>query len=368
MPSPGQPGPRILTDFTYKGLDAVFLENKILRILVVPEKGGDILEFRDKRVDVDVLWHSDHNWFPPEKRYIPSMAPTTWQDHYPGGWQVNLPIAGFGREIDGNAYGLHGESALIPWESKAVRNDDGVTLRLTTELNRYPFVVERELTLPADEPHLHIKESVTNEGELPLEYIWQQHIALGAPLLAPGARVDIPAQTGIVQDYQGSFPNARLEPGVTFDWPHAPGRDGNGVDLREVPPKSIRSHDLAFAHDLNDGWYALTNPDIDLGFGFRFPVDPFECVHYWQPFGGYRDSPFFCRNYNVGIEPTTAYPSVSIPDAQRENGTIDELGPGETVTAEFTAVTYRGFDAVDDVAPDGTVSGTKTDSTGEDAA
>jgi hypothetical protein len=352
------PGPRVQTEFTYEGLDAVFLENRTLRVLVLPEKGGDILEFRDKRVDVDVLWHTDHNWFPPDRRYVPSMAPTTWQDHYPGGWQVNLPIAGFGREIEGNAYGLHGESALIPWDATVGRDDDdAVSLRLTTELNRYPFVVERELTLPANGSRLEITESVTNAGEIDLEYIWQQHISFGPPLLAPGARLEIPAREGLVQNYQGSFPNARLESGAAFDWPRAPGRDGETIDLSEIPPKSVRSHDVAFARDLDDGWFTLANPDIDLGFGFRFPTDPFECIHYWQPFGGYRDSPFFCRNYNVGVEPTTAYPAISIPEAQRANGTMKSLAPGETVEATFTAATYRDVESTtpgrfDGVAPE----------------
>lgn len=50
-----------MDDFAYRGIGTVFLENEHLRIMVLPGKGGDILEFRDKRADVDVLWHADHN-------------------------------------------------------------------------------------------------------------------------------------------------------------------------------------------------------------------------------------------------------------------------------------------------------------------
>lgn len=348
--------PRISTEYTYRGIDTAFMENDHLRLKILTGKGGDILEFRDKRTDVDLLWQTHHNWVPPGDRYVPSETKTTWLDHYPGGWQLNLPIAGFGREIEGNAYGLHGESALIPWDATVARDDDeAVTLRLTADLVRYPFTVERELTLAADASRLEIEESVTNNGERELEYIWQHHIALGPPLIGPQARFDLPASEGLVESYGDAYPNARLESGAAFEWPNAPGSDGETVDLRSFPDHDATIHDLAFATDLADGWYAVSNPDIDLGFGFTFPEDLFESVWYWQAFGGFHESPYFNRNYNAGIEPTTAYPSRDIPDAQRANGTIDTLAPGETQTASFTASTFRGVAPVEEVRPDGTV-------------
>lgn len=349
--------PRISTDYAYKDLRATFLENEFLRVLVLQEKGGDILEFRDKRADIDVMYHADHNWQAPADRPVPTIDPTAWHDAYPGGWQVNLPVAGFASDFGGTPYGLHGETALIEWEPEVVRDDEeAVALRLSTELVRYPFSIERILRLPADSPVLEIEEEVTNEGDMELEYIWQQHIALGQPLIAPGARIDMPGRRGVVEPYGSGHANNRLRGGETFEWPDAPGTDGR-VDLAEFPPTDSTIHDLAFATDLEEGWYSVTNPGIDLGFGFTFPVDPFECVWYWQAFGGFAASPYFNRNYNVGLEPTTAYPATGIPDAQRENGTMKTLGAGETITASYTAVTYRDETAVSRIDPDGTVHG-----------
>jgi len=350
------PGPRVSTEFTYRGIDAAVLENEALRVLVLTGKGGDIVEFRDKRTDVDVLWRAPHEWSAPAERYVPTEPSSTWNEHYPGGWQVNLPIAGEGMEIDGSAYGLHGESALLPWEPTVVRADDeAVTLRLSVDLVRYPFSVERDLTLPAGDSRLEISESVTNRGGVPLEYVWQQHVTVGSPLLSGDARIDLPDATGINPVYGDDFPNGRLAGDETFEWPHAPGADGSTVDLREVPSRDATVHDQSYFVDLADGWYAVTNADLDLGFGLRFPLDPFECLWYWQAFGGYHESPWFNRNYNAGLEPTTAYPGGDLPDAQRDNGTMKVLDPGETVTAEFTAVTYDGRDEVSGISPDGDV-------------
>lgn len=352
------PAPRISTDFTYRGIDAAVLENDHLRVLVLPGKGGDVLEFRDKRTDVDVLWHADHAWQPPGQRALPGGSETAWLDQYPGGWQVNLPIAGTGMEIDGGAYGLHGESALLPWDAHVSRDDgSAVTLSLAVDLVRYPFHVERDLTLRAGEPTLEVSEAVTNEGGVELEYVWQQHVALGRPLLGPAARLDVPARRGVTEAATEAYKNGRLADEEAFDWPHAPTRDGGTADLREIPPADAALHDQAYVTDLDAGWYALTNPEIDLGFALTFPLEPFECLWYWQALGGFHEAPYHNRNYNVGLEPTTAYPVSDLPDAQRANGTMKRLSPGETVTASFTAQTYGGLEAVESVSAEGGVQG-----------
>lgn len=114
---------------------------------------------------------------------------------------------------------------------------------------------------------------------------------------------------------------------------------------------------MAFAKDFESGWFAVTNPGLDIGFGFSFPTDPFESPWYWQAFGGYRESPYYNRNYTAGLEPTTAYPGDNIPDGQRETGTLKHLNAGETANATFAATTYRGLDRVENVTTDGSVGG-----------
>lgn len=323
--------------YTYNGLDAVVAENRHLRLLVLPGKGGDILEFRDKRTDVDVLWQADHDWQPPGDAPLPIHDPNAYHDHYPGGWQLHVPMAGYTEDFDGTPYGLHGESALIPWDAAVERGDDHVTLHLETDLLRYPFALERDLTLRADDPTLEIEETIANESEVEVPYIWQQHLALGPPLVGPDATLEMPAATGITDDYDPDHENNRLAGGESFEWPDAPGADGGTVDLSEFPPLDAAYHDLAFATDLEAGRYAVSNDALDLRFEFTFPTDPFECVWYWQPLGGAAVYPFWSRNYSVGLEPTTAYPGGDLPDAQRANGTLKHLGPGERLTGSFTA-------------------------------
>jgi len=346
--------PTVSTAFEYRGMDTVILENRHLRVMVVPGKGGDILEFRDKRTDVDVLYHADHEWDPPGDRVTPS-TPMTWNEHYPGGWQLNLPVAGGPMSIPGNRYDHHGESALLPWDATVTRDDgDAVAIELTARLRRYPFAVTRELTLPAGESRLDIDESVTNEGEYELEYVWQHHVALGRPLVGPEARLDVPAGESHIDDYGPDHSTNRLAGDQHFPWPTAEGVDGEDVDLTQFPPTDSEIHDQAYLLGVEDGWYAVTNTDLDLGFALSYPADHFEALWYWQAFGGVDESPFWGRNYTAGLEPTTAYPGHSYPDAQRENGTMKTLDPGETVSVHLTASTYGGRERVSSVE-DGTV-------------
>lgn len=349
--------PSVSTAFEYRGMETAILENRHLRVMIVPGKGGDVLEFRDKRTDVDVLYHADHEWDPPAERRIPSTD-MTWNEHYPGGWQLNLPVAGGPMDVRGSRYGHHGESALLEWDAAVARDDDeAVTLALTARLRRYPFAVRREVTLPAGESALTVAESVTNEGASPLEYVWQHHVALGRPLVGPAARLDVPAGESYVADYGEDHATNRLAGDQHFEWPAADGVDGDAVDLSAFPPTDAAIHDQAYLLGVDDGWYAVTNADRDVGFALSYPADHFESLWYWQAFGGVDESPFWGRNYTAGLEPTTAYPGHSLPDAQRENGTMKTLDPGETKSVELVARTYGGCERVTAVDEDGRVSG-----------
>ena len=122
----------VSTDHAVKGIDATLVENRHLRVVLLQGKGGDILEFRDKRTDIDVLWSTPHNWQPPSNSFVHIDSNTSWDTHYPGGWQQNLPVAGGARgEVSGVQYDQHGESALIPWEVTTVSES---TTAVTSDL------------------------------------------------------------------------------------------------------------------------------------------------------------------------------------------------------------------------------------------
>jgi len=72
-------GPTIDTDWAYRGVDAAIMENDYLRIVLLPGKGSDVIEFRDKRRDTNVLFDPPWEWTPPADRGVPAEDVTTWQ-------------------------------------------------------------------------------------------------------------------------------------------------------------------------------------------------------------------------------------------------------------------------------------------------
>lgn len=48
---------QLSTEWTYRGLDAVLIENELLRVVVLPQLGGKIWSIVDKRRDCELLWH-----------------------------------------------------------------------------------------------------------------------------------------------------------------------------------------------------------------------------------------------------------------------------------------------------------------------
>src|SRR5262249_38800137 len=47
-----------VTEFLWHGHRLIVLENEVLRISVLASKGADIIEYRYKPMDLDVLWHA----------------------------------------------------------------------------------------------------------------------------------------------------------------------------------------------------------------------------------------------------------------------------------------------------------------------
>lgn len=325
-------GLQVTDEYTRRGIDVVILENEKLRVELMPGKGFDITEILDKRTETNVLFEAPHEWRAPGDNTAPRPDPSfAFLDHYPGGWQDVLPNAGGPATVAGAPLGQHGEAAVVPWDTTIYEKGDCVEVVGTVSLTRYPLDIRRTVLLTDGSQTVQVDETVTNAGEVPIEYSWLQHIAFGPPLVSPGARLNVPCDRVLV-DPDHDDPNARFEPGEEFDWPYAQDGAGTSVDLREFPAKSERIHDLVALADLSGGRYTITNQRLDLEVTVRFPESLFEYVWYWQAFGGFEGSPFFGRTYTAGLEPATSIPNAGL-EAAIENGTAEGLNAGETVSA-----------------------------------
>jgi galactose mutarotase-like enzyme len=342
-----------VTEVIYRGLRSFYLENELLRVLILADKGGDIVEFVHKPTDTDFLWRSPNGVRDPRGFVATAQRPEgAFLDFYPGGWQDCLPTGGDATDFAGTRHGPHGEFCLLPWQAQLTADEpETVTLELRARGYRTPLFVTKRFTLQRGRPVLFVHERVVNEGAEAFDLVWGQHPAFGPPFLDASCVVDLPAATVHADDRQ---PTHRYRPG-TSAWPLAHGRDGTLIDISKIPPPDVRTHDTVFLTDLSAGWYAVTNTGRSVGFGMCWPLEVYPAIWFWQSYGGAFGSPWFGRSYNIALEPwTTAATSVNAACA---NGTARTLAPGAVLAVDFCAVAYSGLQQITAIHPDGTVVG-----------
>ncbi|MCO6449516.1 MAG: aldose 1-epimerase [Caldilineales bacterium] len=339
-------------------MKTLILENELLRVTVLLDKGSDIVEFRYKPLDLDVLLLAPGGIRNPNRGVLSAPSSGPFLDYFSGGWNEVLPNGGPAIRYKGAELGQHGEVSLIPWDHAILEDTpDRVSARLWVRPLRTPFFLEKVLSLESGRAVLTIEEHLTNEGSEPLHAMWGHHIAFGRPFLDEGAVINTPARQFLVHEAMPGYEPRRFQPGFTGEWPHVPAPDGSLADASQVPAYGdMQAQEMAYLTGFDQGWYAITNPVRQAGFGIHFDPKLFRYVWYWQQLGDVAQGyPWWGRFHTAALEPWTSYPTNGLNEAIA-NGTALELQPGETVETKLTAVCYAGRSRVSAISADGDVS------------
>jgi len=318
------PGVTFSSVWTYRGLTALVLENRELRIVVLPELGGKIWSIFSKRHDREMLWHNP--------RVPPRLAHhgASYDNWFCGGWDEVFPND-FPVEIDGEAWPDHGEIWSLPaaW-SLVEQTPDTVSIALQHRGVVLPTRFRKVMTLRAGESSLDLAYEIANDGGAPLDVHWKSHPALP---LGPGARLHLPARRVIDEPGFGEIYAERA-----FAWPQAPRRDGSARDLRVVPETDSGEVEFWYGVDLEDGRAAVSYPEEGIGFGLAFDPGILSSVWVFGTAGGWRGL------NTVIVEPCTGY-LANLPDAIA-NGSVLNLAPATGVSTSLSAVVLDGADAI----------------------
>ncbi|MGA2075514.1 MAG: hypothetical protein ABSH52_18645, partial [Terriglobia bacterium] len=141
--------------------------------------------------------------------------------------------------------------------------------------------------------------------------------------------------------YQTDFSgNSPFECNLEFVWPMAPDKEGNLLDLsRPMPPERKTAFNV-YIKDLQEGWYAVTNPTLELGIGMEWEVRVFPYLLMWNVYRGFYNSPFFGRTYNLALEPYSAIPD-NLDQVVRLGRDI-RLQPLQECSTKFAVIVYTG--------------------------
>jgi len=342
-----------IREYAFQGQRLLFLENELLRIGVLVDKGADIVEFLHKPSDTEFMLHM------PQGMRAPAVqsAASSWGsflDYYEGGWQEILPNGGPACTYKGIEFGLHGEISTIPWQY-SIDVDSPAELQVTLEVRpfRTPFHLTKRLTLHSGQAVLTIDETLTNEGGEAMDLMWGHHPAFGAPFLSEACRVDLPKGDLVLETFAGAA-GTRLRTGGTHHWPIA--RDsGVLVDFSRPDPMGTGHEDIGYVVNLPEGWYAITNQERGVGFAMTWPLDEFPYLWVWRQFNVSAGYPWYGRAYTMALELWSSYPSAGLLTAI-ENGTAAELQAGKSRSATLRAIAYQNVQRVSHVSPDGVVT------------
>ena len=319
-----RPELRTNTDCSCYGLRTIVLENRLLRVAVLPEAGGKVWQITYKPLNADLLWNN------PE--IIPARLPagSCYDDIWSGGWDELFPNDEVA-VIDGKTYPDHGELWTGEWSEKTFSNDEsaGVCLCYTTPIGA--IEVEKTIRLRADYPRLEFHHRFVNQGNAHFPFLWKLHPAMA---VSPSHRLDFPRMKVVLEPtFMGSLAGA----GDSSEWPIVTTSQGD-VDLRRVTPQEAHKLYFFYGTQMEAGWCAITNTALRLSCGLQFDPKVFRCCWLFATYGGW-------RNYNVAVlEPCTGYP-VNF-DAMKAAGRHRTLAPGETLETDVQFLVQEGLQSV----------------------
>jgi Domain of unknown function (DUF4432) len=347
---PRNHGCRISDDWSYRGLRTVVLENSLLRVTVLVDRGSQIVEFRYKPLDLDLLHFNPNGWL-------------ASQEDFPGdyitGWQEVLPSAGQPASWRGVDWGPHGELNQMPWEYAVIEDTpERVMVHLSARPGRFPISLDKRLSLEAGKAALQIEERLTSEAGEQLRLMWGHRISFGLPFLKEGAVLNSSARTVQSHPAQPDYQMRRYKAEAISSWPQLLDPLGGPVDASLIPAHGRSStQEMIYLSNFESGWCAITNPELKLGFALSFDPALFKYVWHLEQLGAYSlGFPRWRRSHYITLEPWTSFPAKGLREAI-DNGTSLVLAPGQQIYTKLTAQVLAGFKQVTGIDPDGVVQG-----------
>lgn len=344
-----------LAETVYHGYRTLYLENDLVKVGILADKGTDVFEFIYKPTQTDFMWKSrlgvrDARFF------IPTVSTRlgAFLDYYEGGWQELFPNADDVCEYKGAELGLHGEVCLMPWDVEVLQNNQsGISVRFSVSTVRTPFRLEKTVTLQPGRAVLEFEETIVNEGQEEMDFMWGQHPALGAPFLGEDCRIVVPPCQMRSDALLGS-PFSRIAPDQTCAWPFIQGLDGKTIDLRAVPPPAVKCNDRVFLYGFKEAWYAVINTTNHVGFGMHWDPAAFPYLLYWQSYSGWTGYPFYGTAYTMALEPRSSYP-FPLPRVIAENTQL-KLPAGGMLKTTYQALAFQSEHDIQTINEAGEIS------------
>lgn len=294
----------------WRGREAVTLSNGVV-CLTVLRAGGLLAEFglvaSDGACLRNLLWESPWSLRSPGprsdeelRRLYGDVGTGRFVERFTG-HALCLDEFGPAPEVEVAAgSGLHGEASLAEWSFCDLKHDS-VTARARLPLAT--LVVERRLSLSAEEPVIRVDERITNCSDQARRLHWVQHATVGPPMFSEGMSVATSAMLGTTASRMYGDRDL-LEPDTTFEWPYASSVYGESIDLRRLFQR--RSTGLVAAvrqpAEREFGFVAAMNSAERSALIYVFAVRDFPWLTVWEENDCRQEYPWNGRTQARGLE------------------------------------------------------------------
>lgn len=297
-------GCRIKDDILYKGMRAVFLENDVLKVGILVDKGTDIFEFLYKPRDIDFTWLYPWGFRDlVDYRITKNQTGGRYMDFYEGGWQEIFPNGGSPCNVTGAEFGQHDEVALLPWEYEIIEDkEEIIEIKFFTKTRLTPFLLEKRIRLKAGIPEIKISERIINKSSVDLKVIWGHHLVYGKPFLEEGCRINVSAKKCLTYNVPDVL-DSNIPLNKEFVWPLLPTVDGKTIDLSIIQPESANSSKFLYINKIEAGEYEILNERKNLGIKVEWDKKIMPYLWFWQEFNKSAGYPWYKMARVFGLEP-----------------------------------------------------------------
>ncbi|MBC7333852.1 MAG: hypothetical protein H5T85_05290 [Actinobacteria bacterium] len=270
-------------------------------------------------------------------------------DIYEGGWQDILPNIGDPTNYKNACLGVHGELYTLPWEYKTIIDDPTeVKLELHVRMIRVPFFVTKVITIKRNKPMFETVETIKNEADESISFMWGQHIVFGESFLDESCIIDVPHANKAGTCRRSISENNIIPLDKKFNWPYIDTLGGDRLDLSRIMSPNEKTAFSVYLENISSGWYGITNINRGIGFGLIWDAAIFKHIWMWMVYRGSYGFPWYGRTYSVALEPWSSLPD-NLDEALKKGNCL-KLLPGESLTTSYVAVIYeskariKGFD------------------------
>jgi galactose mutarotase-like enzyme len=328
-------------------VEEVSLSSKHLQVKISPARGAELVSIVRRSSGEEILWRRSQHFAPrPGVSKLGGKSSYEFYDAYRGGVQELFPNTGEACCVHGAPLLFHGESCRIPWRVAIDQQKSFATARCSTSLQRYPFDLERVVSLPSDSSLMRFESKVTNRSNQILPVSWGFHPVFGAALTR--GPTELLMSVSELRSRDGGFGAANaFNPGESIDLPSAGEPASNTSALLLQEPNS-RTADLLFARCI-EGWYSLRNQSTGLTVSMSWNVDTLPHLWIWQECHDQSGYPWWGEHHIVGVEPQSSPHARGLAQSV-EDGTAIEIGPGESRSIQVLlhiGVTKSADEAID---------------------